>query len=447
MVEHYPVLAEREQRTVVYLPLCHILGRDVAITLPLLSRPGAAFRRGRRGPAADPVRSGAHGALHRAALPAEVRLAGAGRRRQYVARQARGLRAAMRIGRTLRRARWDGESGLLQPASRASRRARSFSGRSSTSSASTSSSSSFQRRRTAAAGNDGAVADLGRQRRRDLRPDRGSRARSSAASAARSRGRATSAPCAGMGDRARRARARSWCAARHSSKATGAIRGDAGGAGRRRLAAYRRRRRMARRRRCASSTARAISSSPRAARPSRRPTSRTCCAQARTSPRSSVFGHARKYLTALIEIDFEAVADWARAPGRRATPASPASPSTREVEALIGDEIERANGELARVEQVKALPHPAEGARPGGGGRAGDADAQGEARADVPALRGAGGVDVRRPRRAAASPPKWETCLIHNGGGVMKRWLVLIAGLGVVGDRAGCLRHRSSRAP
>lgn len=36
MIEHYPVLAQREHRTVVYLPLCHILGRNLAITLPLL---------------------------------------------------------------------------------------------------------------------------------------------------------------------------------------------------------------------------------------------------------------------------------------------------------------------------------------------------------------------------------------------------------------------------
>jgi long-chain acyl-CoA synthetase len=38
IVTHYPALAAREQRTVIYLPLCHVLGRDVAITLPLLSR-------------------------------------------------------------------------------------------------------------------------------------------------------------------------------------------------------------------------------------------------------------------------------------------------------------------------------------------------------------------------------------------------------------------------
>jgi long-chain acyl-CoA synthetase len=38
LLGHYPALAAQAHRTVVYLPLCHILGRDVAITLPLLSR-------------------------------------------------------------------------------------------------------------------------------------------------------------------------------------------------------------------------------------------------------------------------------------------------------------------------------------------------------------------------------------------------------------------------
>jgi len=38
IIDRFPILAERPHRTVVYLPLCHILGKDVAITLPLLSR-------------------------------------------------------------------------------------------------------------------------------------------------------------------------------------------------------------------------------------------------------------------------------------------------------------------------------------------------------------------------------------------------------------------------
>lgn len=38
LIEHYPLLVARAHRTVAYLPLCHVLGRDVAVTLPLLSR-------------------------------------------------------------------------------------------------------------------------------------------------------------------------------------------------------------------------------------------------------------------------------------------------------------------------------------------------------------------------------------------------------------------------
>ena len=38
IIDRFPILAEIPHRTVVYLPLCHILGKDVAVTLPLLSR-------------------------------------------------------------------------------------------------------------------------------------------------------------------------------------------------------------------------------------------------------------------------------------------------------------------------------------------------------------------------------------------------------------------------
>ena len=43
MIEHYPQLAKTGQRTVIYLPLCHILGRDMGITLPLLGGPTPHF--------------------------------------------------------------------------------------------------------------------------------------------------------------------------------------------------------------------------------------------------------------------------------------------------------------------------------------------------------------------------------------------------------------------
>jgi long-chain acyl-CoA synthetase len=37
LVDHFPTLAQKPHRTVVFLPLCHVFGRDVAITLPLIS--------------------------------------------------------------------------------------------------------------------------------------------------------------------------------------------------------------------------------------------------------------------------------------------------------------------------------------------------------------------------------------------------------------------------
>ena len=37
VIDRFPILNEMPHRTVVYLPLCHILGKDVAITLPLLT--------------------------------------------------------------------------------------------------------------------------------------------------------------------------------------------------------------------------------------------------------------------------------------------------------------------------------------------------------------------------------------------------------------------------
>ena len=67
-----------------------------------------------------------------------------------------------------------------------------------------------------------------------------------------------------------------------------------------------------------------------------------------------VFGHGKKYLTALIEIDFDAVADWARANDVAYTGFTNLAENPRVV-ALLGREIAKANGDLARVEQVKAF--------------------------------------------------------------------------------------------
>lgn len=67
-----------------------------------------------------------------------------------------------------------------------------------------------------------------------------------------------------------------------------------------------------------------------------------------------VIGHARKYVTALIEIDFDTVADWARSQNIAYTGFTGLATSAA-VEKLIAGELARANGELARVEQVKAF--------------------------------------------------------------------------------------------
>jgi long-chain acyl-CoA synthetase len=67
-----------------------------------------------------------------------------------------------------------------------------------------------------------------------------------------------------------------------------------------------------------------------------------------------VFGHARKYLTTLVEIDFETVADWARSHGAAYTGFTSLAEHAR-VRELIGGEIDKANARLARAEQIKAF--------------------------------------------------------------------------------------------
>jgi long-chain acyl-CoA synthetase len=67
-----------------------------------------------------------------------------------------------------------------------------------------------------------------------------------------------------------------------------------------------------------------------------------------------VFGHGRKYLSALIEIDADTIADWARSHDVPYTGFTSLAASA-DVVRLIGAEVERANGELARVEQIKAF--------------------------------------------------------------------------------------------
>jgi long-chain acyl-CoA synthetase len=77
----------------------------------------------------------------------------------------------------------------------------------------------------------------------------------------------------------------------------------------------------------------------------------------RTSPyvaEAIVFGHGRKYLTALIEIEADTVADWARSHDVPYTGFTSLAGSA-DVVRLIGAEIDRANGDLSRAEQIKAF--------------------------------------------------------------------------------------------
>ena len=69
---------------------------------------------------------------------------------------------------------------------------------------------------------------------------------------------------------------------------------------------------------------------------------------------AAVFGHARKYITALIEIDYDTVSDWARSNDVAYTGFTSLTEHPR-VQALIRAEMARANIELARVEQIKAF--------------------------------------------------------------------------------------------
>ena len=111
LVEHYPLLAAQPHRTVAYLPLCHILGRDIAITLPLLSRlvphfgedvedlPQTLYE------VAPTVLFTVPRYLQKLASQVLVGIAGGTplKRAAY--------EAAMRVGRSCARSRWEGKRG------------------------------------------------------------------------------------------------------------------------------------------------------------------------------------------------------------------------------------------------------------------------------------------------------------------------------------------------
>jgi long-chain acyl-CoA synthetase len=69
---------------------------------------------------------------------------------------------------------------------------------------------------------------------------------------------------------------------------------------------------------------------------------------------AAVFGHGRKYLSALIEIDFDTVADWARTANLAYTGFTSLAENPQ-VERLVRSEVDKANTQLARVEQIKSF--------------------------------------------------------------------------------------------
>jgi long-chain acyl-CoA synthetase len=80
----------------------------------------------------------------------------------------------------------------------------------------------------------------------------------------------------------------------------------------------------------------------------------TCLRASPFISEAAVFGEGRKYLAALVELDVETVVEWARARGLAHTGYASLA-AHPDVLQLLASEIDKANARLARVEQVKAF--------------------------------------------------------------------------------------------
>ena len=109
MAAHYPTLTAKPHRTVAYLPLCHVLGRDIAVTLPLITELVPHIGETRRGPHGDAVRNGPDGVLHGAALSAKARRRDPGRHRRQQRLKRFAYQRAMAFARGQARRRWEGK--------------------------------------------------------------------------------------------------------------------------------------------------------------------------------------------------------------------------------------------------------------------------------------------------------------------------------------------------
>jgi long-chain acyl-CoA synthetase len=67
-----------------------------------------------------------------------------------------------------------------------------------------------------------------------------------------------------------------------------------------------------------------------------------------------VFGHERPYVSALLEIDYDTVSDWARSHDVTYTGFTNLTEQPQVLD-LLGREVDRANEELGRVEQIKSF--------------------------------------------------------------------------------------------
>lgn len=112
VADHYPTLYAKAHRTVVYLPLCHVLGRDVAVTLPLFTRLVPHFGEDPEDLAttlfetAPTVLFTVPRYLQKFAAQVLVAIAGSSKAKRL------GYELAMRLARAHARIRWKGEAGL-----------------------------------------------------------------------------------------------------------------------------------------------------------------------------------------------------------------------------------------------------------------------------------------------------------------------------------------------
>ena len=237
-------------------------------------------------------------------------------------------------------------------------------------------------RRAAAARDRRALADLGRQPGRGLRPDRdGRRLHQRPAGPVRRAGRRRHGR-ARLGGEARPTAARSWCAAPTTSTATGTSRTRRARSSTRTAGCTPATSARGRTAGCASSTARATSSSPSGGKTISPSLIENLLRASPYVVEAVVFGHERKYLTARDRDRLRHRRRLGAQPRRRLHRLHQPRPARRGGAPDPGrDRQGQSRARPRRADQ--GLSHPAQGARSRAGRRAGHAHPQGQAQADV----------------------------------------------------------------